>query len=110
MNEQAQTFRAAFCSRYRCPEADFVRRAFWKCLRLRAWPFALVAGWCWPKFYAVDREFLEYAGRARSPRELQTEIGDFHYQLRLRNRSLKRVLRLGVSGTRVQKLAARIFP
>lgn len=104
-----QSFKAAFCSYYRCAEEDFLRRAFWKFMHRWAWPVAGVLRVLWPSFFQVDRDALERVGESRSWEELDAELRAFQDSGRLRSRLLHRRLRLRVSCGRIRKCTERLL-
>ena len=103
------TFRQAFCERYHCSEAKYLRKAFRKCLYRRALLFAPFLEAAWRDFFQVDLDLIERAGVAQNWFELHAELRAFLTNSRLRSRRLRSQLRLRVSGNRVRRLAEVMF-
>jgi len=104
-----KTFRQAFCERYRCSEAQYVRKAFRKCLYRRVVLFAPLLETVWHDFFQVDLDAIERVGTTQNWKELHTELRAFLTNSDLRSRLLRSQFRLRVSGNRICHLAEVLF-
>ncbi len=104
-----KTLKEAFCERYKCPEDQYMRRAFRKCLYRRALPFARILTALSPEFFQVDLDVIERMGSARNWRELHAELRAFSTNSRLRTRPLRSQFHIRVSGNRIRRLAESLF-
>ena len=109
MNGWHKTFRETFCEHYRCPESQYVRKAFRKCLYRRALLLAPLLELLWRDFFQVDLDAIERLGAAQSWKELNTELRAFQSNSQLRGRLLRSQFRLRVSGNRIRRLAVQLF-
>lgn len=103
-----KSFLLLFCESARCPESEFARRVFWRCLPPHAVPVAFLLGGWRGDYFSLDRELIQAAGRAANLRQVREEITDYFLQ-RENARWLRRRGLVRVSTSRLQKLAKRHF-
>lgn len=105
-----ENFRTAYCRRFKCPTKAFERRLFWRCLPLRAWPFAIVFRVFYPSFFNADLEFLHGIGGCKTPSEAVNEANSLSCDPALNEGILRTPLGLRLSGRRLVRTAHQIWP
>jgi hypothetical protein len=101
---------AAFCKHFGCAPEQFTRRAFRHCVYWHARLLAPVIGLLRPSFFGPDLDFIARVGQTGSWAEFTGELHDFNYTNRHGRAGPRGSLRLRVSGRRVRRLAAELFP
>jgi hypothetical protein len=99
-------FRAAWCERLNKSPADFERMVFLQSLYPHARFIAAIA----PGYFEIDRAAVRQLGEATSRQEFMSEIDDMRIRHRERDGSLRRLLRLRISGHRLLQILAEVSP
>lgn len=105
----ARDLRSLFCERFNCPDGEFEKRAFRKCLYFHARMIAPLLPWLTPGGFQRDLLFIRYLGNAKSLQEVQIEIHSLHDDDHFQPRFARYGLRLRISGRKANKLAAKLF-
>lgn len=104
LTQEFPDLRAVFCARYRCGEAQFVRKAFFKALPWHAWllwPF--LGGFCHRR-YQHDVEAIRTIGEARSVDDLNRALDELYSLHEMERDWVKRLLGLKVDSGRLMRL------
>jgi hypothetical protein len=105
----ARDLRSLFCERFNCPDGEFEKRAFRKCLYFHARMIAPLLPWLTPGGFQRDLLFIRYLGNAKDAREVAQEIVALHDHDRFKPQFARYALRLRVSGRKASALALRLF-
>ncbi len=103
-----KSFQTLFCERHQCPESEYLKRVFWRCLYPHAIPFVFLLGGIRSRYFATDCRLISGAGRASTVAKVREEISDFIVAPD-NGRLLRRTFRIRVSATRLKQLAKRHF-
>ena len=99
----------AFCSRYRCPPDDFVRKAFWKTLPAKGWiPAMLIGGPANERFHQ-DLEILASLAEAQSTEDLNHAIDDLLGVQDMDRSRLRRWFGIRISETLLRELMSPLL-
>lgn len=103
-------FQSAFCTRYRCLEADFERQVFWRGLYRHAVPLAVMLRWFAPRFFHVDVEFIRWLAGAVTMSDIREDLQDFEYRNRVNPQWLRTGFLIRLSPARIKALARQCLP
>lgn len=100
-----------FCARTGCSEANFEKALFRRAVFPVALPFSVLIRLVYPRFFKFDDEILKRVGEAQSFTDLtfQADSVRLHYRKRDRDRFLRSVLKMRVSGQRLVDIAAKYW-
>jgi hypothetical protein len=106
---ETQQLRALFCNRFGCPESEYERRAFTKCLYWHAKLLAPALLRLNPELFAKDLEFIRYLGAATDLREASVDALNFQTANLAHPRFWRTGMKIRVSGRKASTLAHRLF-
>ena len=103
-----KTFRELCCRQLAISPEDFEATVFWKCLPFR---HRFIGWWVWQfkrSFFKQDLELIQAVADCTSMSDLRVEMNAYlrHHQIAGFQR---KVLRVRISGYRLQKLASGVF-
>lgn len=102
-------FKIAFCSRFACSEADYVRRVLGRCLYRRAFFVRPVLRVLRPDFFQVDLDTIERVGDAENWGAFRAELAAFSSENRMRSGFFRNRFKIRISGNRLSQLAEELF-
>jgi len=99
------SFGVRFCRKYRCNEAGYERRIFWRCLNRRTLPYALVIMVFAPTVFHAERVLIKDLWRVRN---LEGAEEALRYYQGLQGRRTS-AWRPRISSRRVVRVAKKVF-
>lgn len=106
---EPQQFRSLFCCRFGCPDSEYERRAFRRCLYWHARLLGPLARWLNPDFFVEDRRFIRYLGDATDLREASVDALNFQATNAAHPRFWRTGCKIRVSGRKASRLAQELF-
>ncbi len=102
-------FRFLFCRHFGCPETEFERRAFKRCLYAQARVLAPLLAFISPHFFDRDHAFIKSLGTTTRVSHVDRLASHFRDKVGHDADFLFKVLRIRVSGSKAIRLADQLF-
>ena len=104
-----QTFKEAFCRRFRCSPESYEMAVFWRAVFRHALPLAWWIYLISPDFFTEDLELIREVGPMTNPELFKSEVNYFYGRNQRHKNWIRTVLRVRISGARMLRLRRRLF-
>ena len=109
MSEWPQSFKVAFCKRYRCRPEAYARKAFFKALYWRAWLLLPLLRLLPRRYFRLDHALIDEVGDAQSWSDFNSAVSNYVQSNLLRSGFLRRTCKLRISCNRLKRMARKFF-